>query len=47
MSLFGSAGVNPVMLKKELIGGEAEVRNYLKFGLKSTQAMGTVVVTCR
>ena len=55
MPLFGSAGVNPGVLRKELAaklvtnsGGEVEIRNLLtKFGLKSAQALGTVVVTSR
>ena len=53
MPLFGSAGTSPGVLKQEQIGklvtpsaGEEEIRNSLKkFGLKTTKAVGTVVVT--
>lgn len=55
MPLFGSAGTSPGVLKQEQMmklvtpsGGKVEVLNTLKrFGLKTTKAVGTVVVTCR
>ena len=55
MPVFGSAGTSPGVLKQEQIGklvtpsaGEEEIWNSLKkFGLKTTKAVGTVVVTCR
>ena len=55
MPLFGSAGNSCGVLRQEQIGklvtpsgGEVEIRNSLKkFGLKTTKAVGTVVVTCR
>ena len=55
MPLFGSAGNSPGVLKQEQIkklvtpsAGEEEILNSLKkFGIKTTKAVGTVVVTCR
>ena len=55
MPCFGSAGSSPGVLKQDQIGklivpsaGEEEIRSSLKkFGLRTTKAVGTVVVTCR
>ena len=55
MPLFGSAGTTPGVLRQEQIrklvtptAGEGEILNSLKkFGVKTTKAVGTVVVMCR
>ena len=55
MPLFGSAGTSPGVLKQEQIkklvtptaGGEEILNSLKKFGLKTSKAVGTVVVMCR
>ena len=55
MPMFGSAGTSPGVLRQDQIrklvtptaGGEEILNSLKKFGLKTSKAVGTVVVMCR